>query len=212
MGPTVGVSKCIPWCHAAGEAWRGDRIQANRYKVLRCSSPARLAASMTASPTAPSPNTATVVPGWTFAVLYTAPHPVDTPHPSRHTWTVAKGGQQIVSRWWGRHHHLSKQKGIEAMEHEVCQNIFYRYPCVPLLEGSYPASPRWRGSYVGSSLVKSYMSHTVHMVGPSPVEQLENSSRFSNYQLPITKWPHQSEAPVGAAPPTRSQLRLQRQS
>jgi hypothetical protein len=32
------------------------------------------------------------------------------------------------------------------------------------------------------------------------------------HQLPITKWPHQSEAPVGEAPPTRSQLRLQRQS
>ena len=31
-----------------------------------------------------------------------------------------------------------------------------------------------------------------------------------NYQLPITKWPRQSGAPVGAAPPTRSQLRLQR--
>jgi hypothetical protein len=31
-------------------------------------------------------------------------------------------------------------------------------------------------------------------------------------QLPITKWPHQSEAPVGAAPPTRSQLRLQQQT
>jgi hypothetical protein len=30
----------------------------------------------------------------------------------------------------------------------------------------------------------------------------------ANYQLPITKWPHQSEAPGGAAPPTRSQLRL----
>jgi len=30
------------------------------------------------------------------------------------------------------------------------------------------------------------------------------------YQLPITKWPRQSGAPVGAAPPTRSQLRLQR--
>jgi len=29
-------------------------------------------------------------------------------------------------------------------------------------------------------------------------------------QLPITKWPRQSGAPVGAAPPTRSQLRLQR--
>jgi hypothetical protein len=27
--------------------------------------------------------------------------------------------------------------------------------------------------------------------------------------IPITKRPHQSEAPVGAAPPTRSQLRLQ---
>ena len=32
----------------------------------------------------------------------------------------------------------------------------------------------------------------------------------TNYQLPITKWPRQSGAPVGAAPPTRSQLRLQR--
>ena len=32
----------------------------------------------------------------------------------------------------------------------------------------------------------------------------------SNYQLPITKWPRQRGAPVGAAPPTRSQLRLQR--
>ena len=31
----------------------------------------------------------------------------------------------------------------------------------------------------------------------------------TNYQ-PITKWPHQSGAPMGAAPPTRSQLRLQR--
>ena len=33
---------------------------------------------------------------------------------------------------------------------------------------------------------------------------------ITNYQLPITKWPRQSGAPVGAAPPTRSQLRLQR--
>ena len=32
------------------------------------------------------------------------------------------------------------------------------------------------------------------------------------YQLPITRWPCQSRAPVGAAPPTRSQLRLQRQT
>ena len=31
--------------------------------------PARLAASTTASPTAPSPNTATEVPGFTWAVL-----------------------------------------------------------------------------------------------------------------------------------------------
>ena len=29
------------------------------------------------------------------------------------------------------------------------------------------------------------------------------------YQLPSTKWPHQSGAPMGAAPPTRSQLRRQ---
>lgn len=48
--------------------------------------PARLAASMTARPTAPSPNTATLVPGCTLAVLNTAPHPVETPQPRRHTW------------------------------------------------------------------------------------------------------------------------------
>jgi hypothetical protein len=28
----------------------------------------------------------------------------------------------------------------------------------------------------------------------------------------IINWPHQSEAPVGTVPPTRSQLRLQRQT
>ena len=31
-------------------------------------------------------------------------------------------------------------------------------------------------------------------------------------QVPITKWPHQSGAPVGAAPPTRSQYEKQRSS
>jgi hypothetical protein len=30
--------------------------------------------------------------------------------------------------------------------------------------------------------------------------------------ITITEWPQQSEAPVGAVPPTRSQLRLQRQT
>jgi hypothetical protein len=39
-----------------------------------------------------------------------------------------------------------------------------------------------------------------------------SNQNSTNYQLPITTWPHQSEAPVGAAPPTRSQLRLQRQT
>ena len=33
-----------------------------------------------------------------------------------------------------------------------------------------------------------------------------------SFNVPITKWPHQSGAPVGAAPPTRSQLRLQRRT
>ena len=43
---------------------------------------------------------------------------------------------------------------------------------------------------------------------------LQNANRSSadchTESLPITKWPCQSRAPVGAAPPTRSQLRLQR--
>lgn len=37
---------------------------------------------MTARPTAPRPKTATEVPGSTLQVFKTAPHPVDTPHPS----------------------------------------------------------------------------------------------------------------------------------
>jgi hypothetical protein len=44
-----------------------------------------------------------------------------------------------------------------------------------------------------------------------PLDPLQKCTH-AGYQLPITKWPHQSEAPVGAAPPTRSQLRLQRQT
>ena len=39
------------------------------------------------------PNTATVESGLTLAVLYTAPQPVATPQPSRHTW----GRWQFVS-------------------------------------------------------------------------------------------------------------------
>jgi hypothetical protein len=39
-------------------------------------------------------------------------------------------------------------------------------------------------------------------------EPLVYIPNYTVYQLPITKWPHQSEAPVGAAPPTRSQRKL----
>ena len=39
---------------------------------------------------------------------------------------------------------------------------------------------------------------------------IATDSLVSIYQLPITRWPCQSRAPVGAAPPTRSQLRRQR--
>lgn len=47
--------------------------------------PAALAAWMTARPTAPTPNTTTLVPGYTLVVFWTAPHPVETPHPSMQT-------------------------------------------------------------------------------------------------------------------------------
>jgi hypothetical protein len=57
-------------------------------------SPARFAASITARPTAPRPNTATLAPACTLAVLNTAPQPVATPQPSRHTWQ-----QQQQQRW-----------------------------------------------------------------------------------------------------------------
>lgn len=45
--------------------------------------PAALQPMITASPTAPKPNTAHVESGSTFAVFKTAPYPVATPHPKR---------------------------------------------------------------------------------------------------------------------------------
>ncbi len=42
---------------------------------------------ITDRPTPPSPNTATVAPGSTLAVLSTAPMPVVMPQPSRHTFS-----------------------------------------------------------------------------------------------------------------------------
>jgi len=43
--------------------------------------PARRAPWSTLSPIPPSPNTTTLSPTWTFAVLVTAPTPVVTPQP-----------------------------------------------------------------------------------------------------------------------------------
>ena len=48
--------------------------------------PAISAPCMTFSPTPPAPNTATVVPGWTCAVLMAAPTPVVTPQPTSAAW------------------------------------------------------------------------------------------------------------------------------
>jgi hypothetical protein len=46
-----------------------------------------LAPTTTASPMPPRPNTATLSPAFTFAVLCTAPMPVVTPQPRRHTFS-----------------------------------------------------------------------------------------------------------------------------
>jgi hypothetical protein len=62
---------------------------------------------------------------------------------------------------------------------------------------------------------KDALIHLKNNVEKGMYRDLPSGSRVlarSVIQLPITKWPHQSEAPVGAVPPTRSQLRLQRQT
>ena len=46
--------------------------------------PASFAACITERPTAPRPKTATELAGSTLHVFHTAPHPVETPQPSRH--------------------------------------------------------------------------------------------------------------------------------
>jgi hypothetical protein len=53
---------------------------------------------MTASPMPPSPNTATVSPAFTFAVLCTAPMPVVTPQPSKHTFSSRRGRADLGQR------------------------------------------------------------------------------------------------------------------
>ena len=41
---------------------------------------------ITLKPTAPNPKTATELLAWTFHVFSTAPHPVETPQPSKHIY------------------------------------------------------------------------------------------------------------------------------
>ena len=48
--------------------------------------PCNFAAWMTANPTAPNPQTATVDPGVTVVLFIAAPHPVLIPHPNTQTW------------------------------------------------------------------------------------------------------------------------------
>jgi len=45
----------------------------------------------------PRPNTATVSPGCTLAVFFTAPRPVVTPQPSRHTCSGLASGLTLAS-------------------------------------------------------------------------------------------------------------------
>lgn len=54
--------------------------------------PAALQPMITANPTAPSPKTAHVESGSTFAVFSAAPNPVETPHPRRQTLSKAAEG------------------------------------------------------------------------------------------------------------------------
>jgi hypothetical protein len=56
------------------------------------------------------------------------------------------------------------------------------------------------------------MTPMINLLPAGPTSLQTGSSPWYTITITITKWPHQSEAPVGAAPPTRSQLRLQRQT
>ena len=71
-------------------------------------------------------------------------------------------------------------------------------------------------STVGGIVANSLPHHALNLVSclfTAGAERLLKGSLWDRpYQLPITRWPCQSRAPVGAAPPTRSQLRLQRQT
>lgn len=82
-GPAVQRGKELRWQQAQGHPGRPRQGSARALGLMSMAkmreAPARLAASITARPTAPRPKTATEVPGCTFAVLYTAPHPVATP-------------------------------------------------------------------------------------------------------------------------------------
>lgn len=60
--------------------------------ALACTAP-----WITARPMPPRPNTATVSPSLTLAVLCTAPRPVVTPQPSRQTFSCGAAGLILAS-------------------------------------------------------------------------------------------------------------------
>jgi hypothetical protein len=87
------------------------------------------AASITARPTAPRPKTATELPFSTFAVLKTAPQPVDRPQPSRQICMRRSERGVRVNAEGGRgprdeRHERQERMPVEAKENAACE------PCI----------------------------------------------------------------------------------
>ena len=106
---------------------------------------------------------------------------------------LAHGNAGQKSTWLLRHRHgLSSSKTIAAAGRD--QSATHANSCVLSA----------RNCNVKSFVLASCREQP--FCGP-PIMDMYGTLQ---HQLPITKWPRQSGAPVGAAPPTRSQLRLQR--
>ena len=63
--------------------------------------PATLAPWMTEMPTPPQPNTTTLEPGWTLAVLMAAPTPVLTPQPISEAMSNGTSSSILMAASWG---------------------------------------------------------------------------------------------------------------
>jgi hypothetical protein len=155
---------------------------------------------ITASPMPPRPNTATLSPRCTFAVLCTAPMPVVTPQPSRQTFSSGAAGSIFASETSAHDRVFAEGAGAHVVEHRLAFNEkrdvpsgITPLPCVARTAWHRLVLPDRQNLHLRHSAVYSGMTWSpgLTLVTPSP----------TSTTMPPPSWPSTAgNRPSGSSP------------